>query len=74
MADNMQPVTNDMLPENNAPGAYINERFREPVAGGNTSSDSGNYILSGIFAIVAFLAFLVMLALLYSDFKDLCLA
>lgn len=74
MADNMQPVTNDMLSDNKAPGAYISERFREPVTSDNGSSGGGSYVLSGIFAIVAFLAFLAMLALLYSDFKELSLA
>lgn len=74
MADNMQPESSDMLPGNNAPGAYISERFREPVAAAGTASSGGNYIVSGIFAIVAFLVFLAMLALLYSDFKELSLA
>lgn len=74
MADNMQPVTNEMLSDNNAPGAYISERFRAPAAENTGSSDGGSYVLSGIFAIVAFLLFLVMLGLLYSDFTELSLA
>lgn len=74
MADDMQPVTSDMLSDNNGSGAYISERFREPVAAEGTSSSGGNYIVSGIIAIVTFLLFLVMLGLLYTDFKELCLA
>ena len=72
MAD-LQPIPPE---ENMTPvegGAYISERFRDPVAT-KPAAPAGNYTLSGIFAIIAFILFIAMLILLYQDWEALSVA
>ena len=72
MAD-LQPIPPE---ENMTPvdgGAYISERFREPGLT-KAGAPAGNYMLAGVFAIIAFVLFAAMLFLLYQDWAALSAA
>lgn len=71
MAD-LEPVTEEMLEESNAPSAYISARHRRDAV--EKSSGGGNYLLAGICAIIAAIVFVVLLWMLYGDYAALKIA
>lgn len=66
----MQPVE----PETNKPSAYIADRHRNPHEDVVKVKSSGNYLVAGIFAILATLVFLAIAVVGWMDYSRLNVA
>ncbi len=73
----MQPITSEDIANAEASasgGAFISNRFRIDNDTNEKPASGGNYLISGICSIVAFILFVVALVIIYQDWQFLKVA